>query len=204
MAPTRQARRRRSGGVVLGLGLALIVVVAAMLPGPTSAFAPSSSARHVSSSRNIGSVSSSSAFLGAGRFRVVTPQSAPCNSANNRRKEGGMSMFLGQDSGILGVGAPEIVSFGVFSFNFSGKYCYGWIVGSVFVFHRFLTPRFPSSALPHAHTGRNCSGGLLYPGSYRIVQTNQGNWQDDPKFPKSVDRGVQIVRIHHGKSARAG
>ena len=112
MMPTRQARRRRGGGggPALGLGLALGVVMTTMLLSPTNAFAPSSSARHVlASSQNIGSVSSSSAFLGSGRFRVATPRSAP-----NRRKESGMSMFLGQDSGILGVGAPEIVSQSVF------------------------------------------------------------------------------------------
>ena len=123
--PARQAARRGGGGLPalgLGLGLALAVAMTTMLPTQTIAFAPSSSARHaLASSRNIGSVSSSSAFLGAGRFRVATPhQSAP----NRRRKEGGMSMFLGQDSGILGVGAPEIVSRSVCLHLYLSAICY--------------------------------------------------------------------------------
>ena len=89
------SQRRR---LLVGLGLGLAVLTT--LPSTSYAFAPSSSARHLGSA-GIGSVSSSSAFLGAGRFRVVTPQS---------RRDSGMVMFLGTDSGILGVGAPEIVS----------------------------------------------------------------------------------------------
>ena len=94
------SQRRR---LLVGLGLGLAVLTT--LPSTSYAFAPSSSARHLGSA-GIGSVSSSSAFLGAGRFRVVTPQS----SSGGRRKDSGMVMFLGTDSGILGVGAPEIVS----------------------------------------------------------------------------------------------
>jgi len=102
------ARQRAS---LLGLGLGLALAATVLLPGPTHAFAP---ARQTISTASVGSASASSAFLGSGRFRVaITP--------NNRRTDGssrsgasssktGLSMFLGQDSGILGVGAPEIVS----------------------------------------------------------------------------------------------
>ena len=96
------SQRRR---LLVGLGLGLAVLTT--LPSTSYAFAPSSSARHLGSA-GIGSVSSSSAFLGAGRFRVLTPQSSPSGCA--RRRDSGMVMFLGTDSGILGVGAPEIVS----------------------------------------------------------------------------------------------
>ena len=53
----------------------------------------------------------SSAFLGR-QMTLLPPTAPPASSARGSRngRGGGMSMFLGQDSGILGVGAPEIVS----------------------------------------------------------------------------------------------
>ena len=39
---------------------------------------------------------------------------------------------------------------------------------------------------------------------FHMEAADQGDWQNHSKFPKSFDGSLQVVRIHHGESARVG
>ena len=73
---------------------------------PRGGGSSSISSRPSSSSWN--DVASSSAFLGR-KMTLFTPR-CPKSTSSSRRSDTSLAMFLGQDSGILGVGAPEVVS----------------------------------------------------------------------------------------------
>mmetsp|Transcript_10474 Transcript_10474/g.22186 ORF Transcript_10474/g.22186 Transcript_10474/m.22186 type:complete len:449 (-) Transcript_10474:141-1487(-) len=95
--------------------MAILLLVLLLLAAATSTVSTAAFAPHQQQHRQGNKMSSSSAFLGR-RMTLLPPPPPPSRggqrSGSSRRGgrggSGGMTMFLGQDSGILGVGAPEI------------------------------------------------------------------------------------------------